>query len=151
MTQGTLRIVGHHLPGRRVDAHTNVHVGIQRGREVVEAVPADLPGVEFVVGLDVSVDATGALDFRGLFAQGKRGARFVYLNWGDVGNDGGFVGFGRVKLLLSAPPADVAEALAGGRAVRAEVDLTHPCGGPVYASIRPPHVRWAVDDAAAPP
>ena len=145
MTTATLRIVGYDLPGRSVDPHTNVHIGIQRAREVIEAVPADLPGVEFVIGLEVVAGEAGQPDFRGPFAQGKRGARFVYLNWGDVGDDGGFVGFGRVKLLLSALPADITTALAGG-AVRAEVDLTHARGGPVYASVPPSNVRWLVDE-----
>jgi hypothetical protein len=150
MTAATLRIVGYHLPGRSVDTHTNVHIGIQRAREVIETVPADVSGVEFLIGLDVVAGEAGQPDFRGPFAQGKRGARFVYLNWGDVGPSGEFTGFGRVKLLLSALPADIADALTEGGAVRAEVDLTHARGGPVYASVPPANVRWSVDDAGAP-
>jgi hypothetical protein len=146
MTAATIRIVGHHLPGRSVDQHANVHVGIQRGRDVIETVPADAPGVEFVVSIDVVDGAEGHPDFRGPFAQGKRGARFVYLNWGDVGADGVFTGFGRVKLLLSELPVEVEEALLRGGAVRAEVDLTHPRGGPVYASVPRTNLRWTVDD-----
>lgn len=150
MAEATVRIVGYHLPGISVGPHTNVHIGIQRAREVIEKVAADAPTVEFVVPLDVRSDPDRPPDFYGPFAQGKRGARFVYLNWGDVGDDGEFVGFGRAKLQLSDLPADVAEAVAGGGAVRAEVELTHARGGPVYASIRPSNVRWTVDDPGAP-
>ena len=150
MTATTLRIAGYHLPGTSVGPHGSAHIGIQRAREVVEAVPADSPRVEFVVALDVRTGPDGRPDFYGPFAQGKRGARFVYLNWGDVRDDGEFVGFGRAKLLLSDLPADIAGALTGGGAVRAEVDLTHARGGPVYASIPPANVRWTVDDPGAP-
>ncbi len=151
VAQATLRIVGHELPGRRVDSHTNVQLGIQRGREVVGAVPADSSSVEFVVPLDVRAAPGGPLDFRGPFAQGKLGARFVYLNWIEVTDQAAFEGFGRVKLLLSDLPPDVTEVLADGGVVRADVDLTHSRGGPVYASVRPPHVRWTVDDDRASP
>lgn len=150
MTAASIRIVGSNLPGRSVDAHRNVHIGIQRDREVIEMVPADASGVEFVVALDVSVGEGGQPDFRGPFAQGKRGARFVYLNWGDVGPDGEFTGFGRVKLLLSDLPVEVIEAMVRGGAACADVDLTHPRGGPVYASVPRGNVRWSVDDEGTP-
>jgi Family of unknown function (DUF5990) len=82
MAEATVRIVGYHLPGISVGPHTNVHIGIQRAREVIEKVAADAPTVEFVVPLDVRSDPDRPPDFYGPFAQGKRGARFVYLNWG---------------------------------------------------------------------
>jgi hypothetical protein len=149
MTEASVRIVGHHLPGRSIGPHSNVHLGIQRGREVIEAVPADSPRAEFVVVLDVRPGADGAPDFFGPFAHGKRGARFVYLNWVDVGDDGAFDGFGRVKLLLSDLPELVVVALAGGGFVCAELGLTHGRGGPVYASVRAADVLWTVEHPGA--
>jgi Family of unknown function (DUF5990) len=150
MTAATIRIVGTNLPGRSVGSHTNVHIGIQRAREVIETVRADAAGVEFVVPLDVRTGADGPPDFFGPFAHGKRGERFVYLNWGDVSPDGEFAEFGRVKLLLSDQPVEVVEALVRGGAVRADVDLAHPRGGPVFASVPRGNVRWSVDDESTP-
>ena len=48
------------------------------------------------------VDPTGVdgPDFRGPAVQGKRGERFLYLTWGDVGPDGEFEMFRRAKLML---------------------------------------------------
>lgn len=150
MTQATIRIVGHHLPGRQVGPHTNVHLGIQRASEVIQAVAADVASVEFVVPIEVRAGADKSPDFFGPFAHGKRGARFVYLNWGDVGDDGDFLGFGRVKLMLSALPAEVMAAMTVGGVVRAEVDLTDTRGGPVYASVPSSNVSWVSDDEVRP-
>ena len=73
------------------------------------------------------------LDFRGAAVQGKPGARFVYLTWGDVGDDGSFAMFRRAKLML----ADVV-GLVDTQQVIARVDLTDDCGGPRCARLTPP-------------
>jgi hypothetical protein len=69
--------------------------------------------------------------------QGRPGARFVYLTWGDVGEDGAFTMFRRAELIL----ADLERLIAGAadtRQVIARVDLTDECGGPPCARLRPP-------------
>ena len=86
----------------------------------------------------------GALDFRGAAVQGRPGARFVYLTWGDVDEVGSFTMFRRAKLML----ADLEPFVTGpgDTRVTAQVDLTDECGGPRCARLRPPAL--AVEKAA---
>jgi hypothetical protein len=132
-----LQIRGHHLPGRlwqsRDEYYDNIHVGIQVGREPRELVRGDAESPSWTVPIEV-VAREGGWDFRGAAVQGKRGARFVYLTWGDVGDDGSFAMFRRAKLML----ADLEPFLADAEQVIATVDLTDDCGGPRCARLRPP-------------
>lgn len=131
-----LEIRGHHLPGRSWHQDDgpchNVHVGIQLGREPAELVPADAEAATWTTEVSVLHREDG-VDFRGPAVQGKRGDRFIYLTWGEVGVDGSFAMFRRAKLML----ADLAE-LTGADQVIAEVHLTDECGGPRCARLRPP-------------
>jgi hypothetical protein len=131
-----LQIRGHHLPGRvwrsRDEYYDNVHVGVQVGKEPCELVRGDAPSSSWSLPIEV-VTRDGGLDFRGAAVQGKPGARFVYLTWGDVDDDGSFAMFRRAKLML----ADL-EPLADTHEVIARVDLTDECGGPRCARLKPP-------------
>jgi hypothetical protein len=69
--------------------------------------------------------------------QGRPGGRFVYLTWGDVGEDGSFAMFRRAKLMLADVEPFVAGAGDTGQVI-ARVDLTDDCGGPRCARLRPP-------------
>jgi hypothetical protein len=135
-----LQIRGYHLPGPAWpsdDTHyDNVHVGIQVGKAPRELVRADSQTSSWTIPIEV-VAREGGLDFRGAAVQGRPGARFVYLTWGDVGEDGAFTMFRRAKLIL----ADLEPLIAGAgdtRQVIARVDLTDECGGPRCARLRPP-------------
>jgi hypothetical protein len=132
-----LQIRGHHLPGRAWQSHDerydNVHVGIQVGKEPRELVRGDAQTSSWTIPIDVVV-REGGLDFRGSAVQGRRGARFVYLTWGDVNADGSFRMFRRAKLML----ADLEPVAAQTDHVVARVDLTDECGGPRCARLRPP-------------
>jgi hypothetical protein len=135
-----LQIQGHHLPGpawRSDDTHyDNVHVGIQVGKEPRELVRADSQTSSWTIPIQV-VARAGGVDFRGAAVQGRPGARFVYLTWGDVAEDGSFTMFRRAKLML----ADLESLIAGAgdtRQVIARVDLTDECGGPRCARLRLP-------------
>jgi hypothetical protein len=128
-----LEIRGHHLPGRSFEADDGpcraVHVGVQLGREPAQLVPGDAEAAVWRLEL-TPVPVGGGTDYRGPAVQGRRGARFVYLTWGDVDADGGFRMFRRAKLML----ADLPDA----EHVVAEVHLTDECGGPRCARLRPP-------------
>ena len=82
----------------------------------------------------------GGLDFRGTAVQGRPGARFVYLTWGDVDADGSFAMFRRAKLMLADLEPVVAGAGDTGQVI-ARVDLTDECGGPRCARLKPPALR----------
>ena len=132
-----LQIEGYHLPGRtwRSSDHyyDNVHVGIQVGKEPRELVRGDAETSSWTIPIEV-VTREGEIDFRGAAVHGRRGDRFVYLIWGDVGQDGSFAMFRRAKLML----ADLALLAATADTVIARVDLTDGCGGPRCARLRAP-------------
>ena len=138
-----LQIRGHHPPGRVWHSHDeyydNVHVGIQVGKEPRELVRADVASPSWTIPVDV-VAREGGLDFRGAAVQGRPGARFVYLTWGDVDAEGSFAMFRRAKLML----ADLEPLITGNpdRIVVATVDLTDDCGGPRCARLRAPALRF---------
>ena len=136
-----VRIVGERLPGRTFAEHTNVHVGVQRGDEVVQVQPGDAASVKFTFGIVLRELDDGGLDFRSPFVHGKPGERFFYLSWGDVAEDGSFARFRRAKLLLSAVPPGLVTARTGS--IEAYLSLTDDKGGPLCASVKPPAVNWS--------
>ena len=123
---------GINLPGRSWhladrSCH-NVHVGIQQGREPSELVPGDSRAAVWEAEIEV-LERDSGTDFRGPAVQGRRGARFVYLTWGDVDGEGVFTMFRRAKLMLD----DVRPLLSADpdtQRVVAVVDLTDEGGGP---------------------
>jgi hypothetical protein len=141
-------ITGHDLPGRMfrsagVPLH-DVHVALQV-RSVPEGlVPGDAESATW--RLDVRVTAADdGFDFAGPAVHGRRGERFLYLTWGDVGPDGTFSMFRRAKLMLGrVEPELIRRALADGLPLRASVGLTDGYGGPRCARVDPPHLAWSV-------
>ncbi len=136
-----VRIIGERLPGRRFDEHTNVHVGVQRGQEIVQIQPAEGSSVKFAFGIVLRELEDGGLDFRSPFVHGKPGDRFFYLSWGDVADDGTFTMFRRAKLMLSALPQGMVTAQTGS--IEGYLSLTDAKGGPLCAAVRPPAINWS--------
>ncbi|HXW39018.1 MAG TPA: DUF5990 family protein [Acidimicrobiales bacterium] len=136
-----IRIVGTDLPGRRCGpaptprgVYENIHVGVQRGSEVVALVPGDAPLAHFEFEITVREGRFG-----GPFVHG-RDERFVYLSWGELAG-GSFRMFRRAKLQLDhLDPAEV-----DGRTVQAMLGLSDEKGHPLCASVRPPRVVWTVE------
>jgi hypothetical protein len=144
-TTVAVRIVGHRPPGLAWSCYQGIHVGVQRRPgEVVGLVRGDADEAVFDLAIDVVRDERG-VDFRGSFVQGRRGERFLYLSWGEVGPGGGFGMFRRAKLFL-APLAEpeTAGSLGPGTRVEASLELTDARGAPTCASVRPPLVHWQV-------
>lgn len=143
-----LSISGFNLPGCvfcRPDGSlmTNVHVGMQVGREPAPLVKADASEVHWEIELDVTV-REGQLEFRGPAVQGKRGERFVYLTWGEVSRDHEFEMFRRAKLMLNRIDAAVVGSALDAGCLLARVDLTGGDGGPRCARVDPPAIEWSV-------
>ncbi|MEU9748969.1 DUF5990 family protein [Streptomyces niveus] len=138
----TLRILGHDLPGTDCGEFRHVHVGTQRGGEPDQLVSADAASAVFEIPVEtVPVGdgaGGGAPDFRGPYVQGRRGARFVYLTWGELPPGGGFAMFRRAKIFL----ADVPGELLGAGAVETTLGLTDAAGMPLCAAVRPPAITW---------
>ena len=142
-----IRIEGSDLPGRAGVAQAdmlrlgNVHVGVQRGKDVVDRVSAGAPAAvwEFEV---TSREVDGLLDVGGPYVHGRPGARFLYLSWGAVDGDA-FAMFRRAKLLFGdIPTAALRAAHEGGGVLVGRLGLTGADGGPRCARVRPPEIVW---------
>lgn len=140
----TATIIGRKLPGQRFGGREEVHIGIQRGSEVVDSVPVADADVQFDLTLDLLVgDGGGADDFHGPYVHGTRGARFLYLSWGQIGADGEPAMFARLKLPLPALDADaLARLKTGATPLTAIAELSDARGRPVTASLRAPQLVW---------
>ena len=141
-------IRGTNLPGRQFHAgdctYYNVHVGVQERRDPVGLVRGDAASATWDVDIRVDVGTDGALDFKGPAVQGKRGERFVYLTWGNVGSDGSFDMFRRAKLMLNrVEPQLLRGADHDAKHLVATVDLTDGRGGPRCARLDPPALTWS--------
>jgi hypothetical protein len=145
MTAVPLRIVGRRLPGSSWSGRTGIHVGVQKGTEVVGLVTGDAADAVFDIDLEV-VETDGVPDFRGPYVQGRRGERFVYLSWGEVDDQGTFAMFRRLKLHL-APLVEQStpERVLTAKKIQAVLELTDTRGRPLAASVRPPWVTWRIN------
>jgi hypothetical protein len=127
-------------PATADEHYRNVHVGVQRLREVVDLQPGDAA----TAGWSFDVVAKGSgddIDFGGPFVHGRRGDRFIYLSWGVV-EAGGFRMFRRAKLHFGdAGPGVLASAVESGR-LRCRVRMTDRSGNPRCARVRPPDAVW---------
>ena len=130
-----LVIEGRNLPGRTCGSRTDVHVGVQLGREPAELVPADAEAPRWQLEIEL-VEKDGRLDFRGPAVQGRRGERFAYLTWGELHGDT-FEMFRRAKLMLDDVPDP------NRPTVTVRIDLTDEQGLPRCARLRPQALRWS--------
>lgn len=87
----------------------DVHVGVQVRRDPTDLISAGATEARWCVDVDV-IEADGVFDFRGPAVQGRRGDRFVYLTWGNVGVNGEFEMFRRAKLMLNRVDSGIVRA-----------------------------------------
>lgn len=122
-----------------------VYVGIQRGNEVIEAIPANRKRVVFGPEFRVSPLPDGKTNFLGPYAKGTPTERFFYLSWVVKGEGGKLTMFRRAKIHLSHLPwSQVEEATGSGKSLTVTLSLTDKCGGPLCGSLRGDNVRWQV-------
>jgi hypothetical protein len=118
---------------------TNVHVGPQVRNDPQQLFRADAKHPRW----DLEVTAVeGGSDFRGPAVHGKRGDRFLYLTWGDVGPDGTFEMFRRAKLMFADVDPGILDAAIAADLLIGDVALSDELGGPRCARVRPPAVSW---------
>ena len=149
-----MRITGYDLPGivrhpativSPVHSTGPVHVGIQRGQEVVDRVRGDAPEAVFTFEVEVKPAKDGGLDFRGPYVHGKAGDRFLYLSWGSLQTNGMLDMFRRAKLKFDTiDPADIQRAVDTGALLEGRLPMTDKWGCPVCATVRPPVLQWRV-------
>ena len=122
-----------------------VHLGIQRGQEVIEAVPANQKRVVFEPSFRVAPLADGKTNFLGPFAEGTPQERFFYLSWVVKGANGQLTMFRRAKIHLSHLMwSQVEEAHHSGKPLSITLSMTDKRGGPRCGSIRCDGVRWHI-------
>ena len=141
-----VRVVGTDLPGSVFavggERREPVHVGIQRGTEVIDDVRADAPRVTFDAEFQVGAQPDGAVNFLGPYAQGDRHDRFFYLSWG-VKSGARFEMFRRLKIRLGhLSRAKVHAAIKAGKPLVVRLKLTDAKGGPLCATPPPTHISW---------
>jgi hypothetical protein len=144
-------IFGSGLPGRDIGpgdnfpGARNVHVGVQRKDrrdELLGLTPGTAPSAHWDFEA-TTTPAGGGFDIKGPYIQGHPGARFIYLSWGTVDDDGTFTMFRRAKLWLDAiDPATLDAARRYGSLI-AHLELTDTKGHPLCAAVRPPLIRWS--------
>lgn len=122
-----------------------VHVGVQVRAEPTGLVRGDATSARWTVDIRVT-ERDGSLDFAGPAVHGKRGERFVYLTWGDLGPDGSFAMFRRLKVMLGGiDPAVVRAAEASGTPVTVRIPLTDTYGGPRCGRLGSPEVQTGAE------
>jgi hypothetical protein len=141
-----ITIEGKDLPGATFVSDgvplPNVHVAVQVGKNPVGLVRGDAETTRWDVGVRAVV-ANGAVDLRGPAVHSKKGERFLYLTWGDVGDDGSFAMFRRAKLMIAdIDPELLADAARSDGVLVASLSLTDEHGCPRCARVRPPVITW---------
>lgn len=145
-----IRVVCRELPGLvftdRLDGvvRAPVHLGIQKGKEVIEACPANRKSVTFDLDFRLAQQPDGSPNFLGPFAQGTPDDRFFYLSWGVARADGSLTMFRRLKVRLGHLTwKRIAAARKSGTPLTVELRLTTAKdGSPLCGSAPADHVTW---------
>jgi hypothetical protein len=124
-----------HFPGIAFDDKHPVFVGVQRGKEIVDAVPGDTDVAMWTLPVQVKGGRDGKPDFTGPSVYGKPGDRFIYVVWFE--NVGGGERFRRAKIKLSHLTWDQ---VAGD--IEAELTMTDGRGTPISGTVKKEWIQW---------
>ena len=125
------------LPVHDWGGHSEIWLGIQEGKEVVQEVRLPADGVVFRADLRVAEEPSPTPNFLGPYAHGSVQDRFLYLCWGRR-YGGAWVGFRRAKIPLTGLTWEM---LQSGRLL-ARVRCTDAKGGPSCATLKADFVTW---------
>ncbi len=149
----TIRLVCRDLPGVVFTDHPElpecrrapVYLGIQKGKTVIQSVPADREQVIFEAEFRIAARKDGEPNFLGPFAHGTPEQRFIYLSWGEKKDDGSLEIFRRAKVHLKHLDwSHIHPALESGQSITARLRLTDDKGGPLCGSVRESHITWEI-------
>jgi len=139
----TIELICRHLPGICFADYEPVYLGIQKGSEVIEAVPGSREQVIFRPTFRIARQADGSPNFLGPFAKGTPQERFFYLSWGVMDKKAHSVMFRRAKIHLNPLTWEqVRSALSNDRPLKVVIDMTGKKGDPICASIRQDRAKW---------
>ncbi len=121
----------------------NIYLGIQRGNEIIEAVPINRKQIVFEPSFRVSPLAVGKTNFLGPYAKGTQRERFFYLSWAVKDKEGNLTMLGRTKVHLSHVLwSQVEELVSSDKPLEIAVSLADKRGMPRFGSIRGDDLRW---------
>lgn len=131
------------FPCATLSPYAHLRLGIQDRDEVKQDVPCSAGNARFCFNLEALQDSeTGAVIFRGGYAQGSRDARFVYLCWGVWGEDG-WQHFRRAKIPLNGIDLAITRrAIQENRPLKARLRMTDAKGEPVAAMLKAEQLEW---------
>ena len=141
------------LPGRRfvdpLDSVTPckdpVYLGIQKGKVVIDLVPADRAEAEFRAEFRVGLKKDGSPNFLGPYSQGPANDRFFYLSWGVRSDPNHFRMFRRLKIRLGHLTwTQIQKAAKTQRPIEVSLRMTDAKGGPLCATPPKTHINWRV-------
>jgi hypothetical protein len=129
--------------GSAAACYEPVHLGIQRGREVIDEVPADRSRATFTARFRIGRKRDGSPNFLGPYAQGPIDDRFFYLSWGVKRRTGPSAMFRRLKIRTGHLSwSDIERSQASGEPIRVTLRLTDARGAPLCATPPPSHIEW---------
>lgn len=122
-----------------------VYLGLQRGREVIDRVPADRDQATFDLTFRVGSKADGSPNFLGPFAQGPPTDRFFYLTWDVRTPAGTFHMFRRLKVRLGHLGwPEIRRSIETDTPLVVRLRMTDRKGAPLCATPPPSHIAWDV-------
>ena len=145
-----LKVICSQLPGLRFEdpykheprVKEPVYLGIQRGTEVIEQVPADRCQVVFHPEFRIGTKPDGSPNFLGPYAQGRPRDRFFYLSWGVKRSDR-FNMFRRLKIRLTHLMwPEIEQALELDELIVVRLKLTDDLGGPACGTPDESRITW---------
>jgi hypothetical protein len=146
-----IKVICEELPGTEFSTtgelliYKNIHLGIQRGEEVINAVPANRKQVVFEPEFRVAPLPDGKTNFLGPYAKGTQTERFFYLSWVVKNEQGNLTSFRRAKIHLSHLLwSKVEEAINSGRQLSVTLSMTDKKGGPRCASFKGEGIHWQI-------
>jgi len=141
----TIEVICRCLPGICFADYEPVYLGIQKGNEVIEAVPGNRERAIFRPTFRIAKQPDGSPNFLGPFAKGTPQERFFYLSWGVMHDGGQFEMFRRAKIHLNHLTWEqVSAAVSNDRPLKVVIDMTGKKGDPICASIKPDRAKWEV-------
>ena len=141
----TIEIICTNPPDAAWATGGTLHLGIQKGDEVLDLSPVNRKRLVFRPVFRVRRHTDGSANFLGPFAHGPRSERFIYLNWLVV-NDGAAIGSpGRIKLHLSHIPwSSIESAVGAGKPIRVTLAISNAHRKLIFASVRADTAQWAL-------
>ena len=141
------------LPGRRFVDPTDpsrpckepVYIGIQKGKVVIDQVPADCREAKFLLEFRVGKKKDGSPNFLGPYSQGPVDDRFFYLSWSVRTDSGAFAMFRRLKVRLGHLTwSQIRKAASAQVPLEVALRMTDSRGGPLCATPPATHIKWSV-------